>query len=94
MLAFLVRLEEKYKRFIGYNIVLSKEYLMIAPLIDHYEIYNEEKLYLDGLALIGVVHIPKLNSPFMIQKRELKSPYEYIRASFGDLQDIEELIKN
>lgn len=94
MLKFLQKLELKLQKIIGYNIVLTEKYLMVVPLISHYEIYNGEKLYLDGLASIGVVHIPKLNSPFMIQKRELKSPHEYMKVSAGQLDDIEDLIES
>jgi len=35
---------------------LTKKYLLIVPLVEPYEIYNNTKLYLDGLAYLGVIH--------------------------------------
>lgn len=29
---------------------------MIVPLVEPYEIYNNSKLYLDGLAYLGLIH--------------------------------------
>ena len=36
MLAFLLKLELKLSKYIGYNIILAPEYLMIVPLVSHY----------------------------------------------------------
>lgn len=41
---------------------------MVVPLIDSYQTYNNQNLYVDGLAYLGVVHIAHTNSPFTIKK--------------------------
>ena len=92
MLSFLLKLELTLQKHIGYNIILTQSYLLIVPLINNYDSYDGKNLYLDGLASIGVVDIPKLNSPFMVEKKKMLSPYEYVEKSFGKLEDIETII--
>ena len=57
---------EQVKRDIGYNLIITKGYLMVVPLVDPYEIYNDMKLYLDGLAYLGCIHTAKLAKPYQI----------------------------
>jgi ATP adenylyltransferase/5',5'''-P-1,P-4-tetraphosphate phosphorylase II len=57
---------EEIKRDIGYNLIITKSYLMVVPLVDPYEVYNGMKLYLDGLAYLGCVHTAKLAKPYQI----------------------------
>jgi hypothetical protein len=39
---------------------------MVVPLVEPYEIYNNCKLYLDGLAFLGCVHTAKLSKAYQI----------------------------
>jgi hypothetical protein len=41
---------------------------MISPLVEPYASYNGQKLYYDGLALLGYVHTAKLERPYEINE--------------------------
>jgi len=45
-----------------------KDMLMIVPLSDPYKVYNQQKLYLDGLAYLGFVHTADVIDPYQIKK--------------------------
>ena len=57
---------EEVKRDIGYNLIITKGYIMVVPLVDPYEVYNGMKLYIDGLAYLGCIHTAKLSKPYQI----------------------------
>jgi hypothetical protein len=37
---------------------------MLVPLVEPYTVYNGSKLYLDGLAFLGLIHTAKLERPY------------------------------
>lgn len=39
---------------------------MLVPLVEPYAVYNGQKLYLDGLAFLGYIHLAKLERPYEI----------------------------
>ena len=67
---FLTNLETLRKE-IGYNLIITKRYTMIVPLIRPYRIYNSNDLYLDGLAFLGIVNVAKVAEPFKVQERNV-----------------------
>lgn len=71
---------------IGYNLILTQEYLMTVPLIDSYRIYDQHPLYLDGLAYIGVVHLARVVSPFSVKKPEVPKALECLIKCSGSVE--------
>ena len=51
------------------------------PLVDPFETYHGNKLYLDGLAFMGCIHLPKLLKPYEIvhPKSVEEQPGDYLR---------------
>lgn len=41
---------------------------MLVPIVEPYEVYNEKKEYLDGLAYLGYVHTAKFDHPYKINQ--------------------------
>jgi hypothetical protein len=62
---------EEVKRDIGYNLIFTKKLLMLVPLVEPYEIYNNVKQYFDGLAYLGFVHTAKLIKPYEIARPKI-----------------------
>ena len=62
---------EEVKRDVGYNLIITKKYLMIVPLVEPYEVYNGNKLYLDGLAFLGYVHTARLQKSYQMKKAKV-----------------------
>jgi len=57
----------------------------VVPLVDSYRTYNGQKLYLDGLAYIGVVHLAKVVSPFSVKKPENLKASDYLIKCSGTI---------
>lgn len=53
---------------IGYNLIITKKRIILVPLVEPYAVYNNTKLYLDGLAFLGFVHTAKLDRPYEISQ--------------------------
>lgn len=53
-------LEEKLKKEIGYNLIISKKYTMIVALAEPYRVYGQNNLYFDSLSYLGYVQIAKV----------------------------------
>lgn len=51
---------DEVKRDIGYNLIITAKIIMIVPLVEPYQVYDQTNLYLDGLAFLGYVQVPKL----------------------------------
>jgi hypothetical protein len=64
---------------------------MAVPLVDCYQNYNNQNLYVDGLAYIGVVHIAQTNSPFTIKKTEELKSFAYLTKCAGTVDLAEKL---
>jgi hypothetical protein len=57
---------EEVRRDIGYNLIITKKFIIIVPLVEPYEVYNGGKLYLDGLAFLGYIHTARLEQAYQI----------------------------
>lgn len=66
--------------------ILTQEYLLLVPLIDSYRTYNNQRLYLDGLAYIGVVHLARVVSPFSVKKPEALMVTDYLTKCAGTVE--------
>lgn len=53
-------LQEKLKKQIGYNLVVTSKYTLIVALTQPYRVYGQNHLYFDGLAYLGYVQIAKV----------------------------------
>lgn len=45
---------------IGYNLIFTDKFIMVVPLVFPYDVYNQNKLYFDGLAYLGYIHAAHL----------------------------------
>ena len=63
---------EKLRKEIGYNLIITKKFTMLVPLIRPYRTYNSNDLYLDGLAFLGIVSVARVAEPFRVQERNVK----------------------
>lgn len=76
---------------IGYNLVMTKEYTMLIPLIDSYQTYNSQRLYLDGLAYIGVVHTARTASPYKVVKTAEPKVQEMLLKCSGSVDLVQHI---
>lgn len=76
---------------IGYNLLMTKDYTMLIPLIDSYQTYNAQRLYLDGLAYIGLVHTAKTASPFKVVKTAEPKVQEMLLKCSGTIDLIQHI---
>jgi hypothetical protein len=53
-------LEEEYKRYIGYNLIITNKYVLIVALTEPYRVYGNNSLCFDGLAYLGYLQIAKV----------------------------------
>lgn len=56
--------------------IFTKKFILIVPLSEPYEIYNENKLYFDGLAYLGnskyylgFIHTADVIKPYQLNKK-------------------------
>lgn len=63
-------LEQKLKKYIGYNLIISKKYTLIVALTEPYRVYGENLLYFDGLAYLGYVQTAKVIEGYKLNENQ------------------------
>ena len=66
--------------------IFTKKFILVVPIAETYEVYNETKLYLDGLAYLGnllfnlgFVQLAHLQKPYQLNQPKISSMGLYIR---------------
>lgn len=69
----ILNLEEALKKEIGYNLVITKKYVIIFALTEPYRVYGTNSLYFDGLAYLGYVQIAKVVEGYTLKPTKIDS---------------------